>query len=201
MGAARYGVPINIIHNLSVRSLETFRPLSERWHQFLQLAPMRLPTRPANSTLHTTSTPTKRDAPDVLSVTSPRKRPSWRSLFDTVSQQAALTSPTTNITGPNLPVAPFSSPGTVTKIVTSNSVSQDDIKRAMRQLFRPRSVHFNSPEQEEGLHAVLRSETPLVVVLPTGGGKTLLAILPALLDLEGLTIVVVPFRALANDIV
>jgi superfamily II DNA or RNA helicase len=48
---------------------------------------------------------------------------------------------------------------------------------------------------------VLRLDTPLVVVLPTGGGKTLLAIIPALLKPEGLTIVVVPFRALADNIV
>ena len=48
---------------------------------------------------------------------------------------------------------------------------------------------------------MLRSETPLVVILSTGGGKTLLAMIPALLKPERLTIVVVPFRALADNMV
>jgi uncharacterized membrane protein YgcG len=36
-GVMRYGVSINIVKHLSVRSLETFRPLSEKWHRFLGL--------------------------------------------------------------------------------------------------------------------------------------------------------------------
>jgi Helicase conserved C-terminal domain/Orsellinic acid/F9775 biosynthesis cluster protein D/DEAD/DEAH box helicase len=191
MGAARYGVPINIIHNLSVRSLETFRPLSERWHQFLGLA----------STSTSAPSAGKRAAPEGLDVAVPRKRPSWRSLFDTASQLAASTGPTLSIPGPSLQVSLLSSPPSATDVVASEPVHQEHIEQAMHQLFGSGPVHFNSPEQEEGLHAVLRSETPLVVVLPTGGGKTLLAMLPALLDPEGLTIVVVPFRALADDMV
>ena len=51
------------------------------------------------------------------------------------------------------------------------------------------------------MHAVVEGQTPLVVVLPTGGGKSLLFIVPAYLDGVGVTIVVVPFRALINDLV
>ena len=40
-----------------------------------------------------------------------------------------------------------------------------------------------------------------VVVMPTGGGKSLLFTAPACLDSTGVTIVVVPFRALINDLV
>jgi superfamily II DNA helicase RecQ len=43
--------------------------------------------------------------------------------------------------------------------------------------------------------------TPLVVVLPIGRGKSLLFIAPACLDDPGVTIVVVPYRALVNNLV
>ncbi len=36
--ALRYAVPINIVDNLTMRSLDTFRPLSEGWHRFLRLS-------------------------------------------------------------------------------------------------------------------------------------------------------------------
>ena len=38
MGVSNYSVPADIVKLLSVRSIETFRPLSELWHQFLGLA-------------------------------------------------------------------------------------------------------------------------------------------------------------------
>jgi hypothetical protein len=42
----------------------------------------------------------------------------------------------------------------------------------------------------------LEKQTPLVIVLPTGGGKSLLFTLPACIEGPGVTVVVVPFRAL-----
>jgi len=35
IGANRYGVPSDVIKHLSIRSLKTFRPLSEAWHRWL----------------------------------------------------------------------------------------------------------------------------------------------------------------------
>ena len=43
------------------------------------------------------------------------------------------------------------------------------------------------------MHAIIAGLTPLVVVLPTGGGKSLLFMVPAHLDNTGVTIVVVPY--------
>jgi superfamily II DNA helicase RecQ len=51
------------------------------------------------------------------------------------------------------------------------------------------------------MHAVLRGQTPLVVVLPSGGGKSLLFTVPAVVEKEGVTVVVVPYRALIEDLV
>jgi hypothetical protein len=37
VGAKRYGVSMDIIKNLSSRSIDTFRPLCQQWHRFLAL--------------------------------------------------------------------------------------------------------------------------------------------------------------------
>jgi superfamily II DNA helicase RecQ len=73
----------------------------------------------------------------------------------------------------------------------------------MRKVLGCEEVAFRSEEQREALRVIVSSEqkTPLVVVLPTGGGKSLLFIAPACLDDPGVTIVVVPYRALVNNLV
>jgi superfamily II DNA helicase RecQ len=52
------------------------------------------------------------------------------------------------------------------------------------------------------MHAVLSSQTPLVVVLPTRGSKSLLFTVLAIIKKEGgVTVVVVPYQALIKDLV
>ena len=41
VGAKRYGVSLDVIKHLSSRSIDTFRPLSQKWHEFLGLASYR----------------------------------------------------------------------------------------------------------------------------------------------------------------
>jgi hypothetical protein len=41
VGAKRYGVLLDVIKHLSSRSINTFRPLSQKWHEFLGLASYR----------------------------------------------------------------------------------------------------------------------------------------------------------------
>jgi superfamily II DNA helicase RecQ len=56
-------------------------------------------------------------------------------------------------------------------------------------------------EQEQALYAVLDKQTPLVVVLLIGGGKSLLFAIPALIKGTGVTVVIVPYKALIVDLV
>jgi superfamily II DNA helicase RecQ len=74
------------------------------------------------------------------------------------------------------------------------------VHKALQQVLGKQDVGFRSAEQEQALYAVLDNQTPLVVVLPTGGGKSLLFMLPACIE-EGVTVVVVPYRALIEDLV
>ncbi|CAA9967212.1 RecQ family helicase [Pyrenophora teres f. maculata] len=170
VGVGHYGVRLDIVQHLSVRSMNTFRPLSMAWHRFLGLA-----GEPASQTAN-----------------NKRSRPlSW--------QDDALLRPVPPLpphgqaaSMPPQPTPPPSSDTTLTRL----RPTKEQVHSAMQQVLSKADVTFRSKEQERALHAVLEGQTPLVVVLPTGGGKTLLFTVPACLDLEGVTVVVVPFRAL-----
>jgi superfamily II DNA helicase RecQ len=83
-----------------------------------------------------------------------------------------------------------------------NTVGEEDLKNAMRKALCRSEVSFRSDEQEEALKTIVFDEqkTPLIVVLPTGGGKSLLFTAPACLNDPGVTIVVVPYRALLDNL-
>jgi superfamily II DNA helicase RecQ len=81
-------------------------------------------------------------------------------------------------------------------------VSEDELKRAMQKVLRYDNVIFRSEEQREALYMIVSGNqtTPLVVVLPTGEGKSLLFIAPAYLIDPGVTIVVVLYRVLLDNL-
>jgi superfamily II DNA helicase RecQ len=84
----------------------------------------------------------------------------------------------------------------------SQPVNAQDIQRGLEQLVGPQAV-WKIPEQGQAMEAImnLTKGQTLMVVLPTGAGKSFLFMLPALLDDAGTNIVVVPFSALMDDLV
>ena len=84
-----------------------------------------------------------------------------------------------------------------------DEVVEEQMDKAVRKVLQCDDFSFKSKEQEEALRTILRSEqkTPLIIVLPTSGGKGLLFLAPACIDDPGVTIVVVPYRALINNLV
>jgi superfamily II DNA helicase RecQ len=76
------------------------------------------------------------------------------------------------------------------------------LKRAMQKALRCDNVTFRSEEQREALYTIVSGNqtTPLVVVLPTGRRKSLLFIAPACLIDPGVTIVVVLYRVLLDNL-
>jgi superfamily II DNA helicase RecQ len=78
---------------------------------------------------------------------------------------------------------------------------RDRISKALQQVLGQQEVSFRSVEQEQAMHAVLDGQNPLVVVLPTRGSKSLLFTVPAVVERSGVTVVVVPYRALMDNLV
>jgi superfamily II DNA helicase RecQ len=72
----------------------------------------------------------------------------------------------------------------------------------MQKALRCDNVTFRLEEQREALYTIVSGNqtTLLVVVLPIGRGKSLLFIAPACLIDPGVTIVVVPYRVLLDNL-
>jgi superfamily II DNA helicase RecQ len=67
------------------------------------------------------------------------------------------------------------------------------LKRMMSKTAEFRGV------QQEAIDAIVAGESPVVAVMPTGGGKSLLFMLPAWAEQGGTTVVVIPLIALRGD--
>jgi superfamily II DNA helicase RecQ len=197
VGANRYGVSVDVIKHLSGRTVDTFRPLSEKWHEFLELS--------------------------SYGGKGQKRGREERSSSVVVEQQAmqeerrmALALRNNGVTGWERAMercqAPQAIGGTeeVSQAAPSSEVelrrgevSEERMEKAVRKVLQCEEFSFRSKEQGEALRAIMRggSKTALVVVLPTGGGKSLLFMAPACLDDPGVTIVVVQYRALINNLV
>jgi superfamily II DNA helicase RecQ len=79
--------------------------------------------------------------------------------------------------------------------------SDEEVAAALLKVLGTNKVEFRSGEQERAIEAVLNQETPVVLVLPTVGGKSLTFMGPACLPRAGVTIVVAPFQALEKNII
>lgn len=77
----------------------------------------------------------------------------------------------------------------------------DMILAGLRAVLRNGDAQFRSPQQEDAIRRAAARETPLVAVLPTGSGKSLVFIVPAILAGAGVTIVVAPFAELKRQLV
>lgn len=77
---------------------------------------------------------------------------------------------------------------------------QPEALLGLRRFFDHPEATFRSPQQGAAVSEVMRGHGDLLVVLPTGGGKSLVFMLPAFLEKGATTVVVVPLVALMSDI-
>src|ERR1700709_243041 len=69
---------------------------------------------------------------------------------------------------------------------------------ALQQFYRSTNARFKSATQCRALDAIVKREESCLVVLPTGGGKSLLFMLPAYMEPESVTVVIVPLKVLLH---
>lgn len=74
------------------------------------------------------------------------------------------------------------------------------ILRHLRRFYQDQTAMFKSIHQARALELILKRDQDLLVVLPTGGGKSLLFMLPAFIETKLMTVVVVPLVALTEDL-
>lgn len=69
----------------------------------------------------------------------------------------------------------------------------------MQKVLKKSDLSWKSAKQQEAMHAVLDLSKDVFVFMPTGSGKTMLAVIPPLLEPQQTTIIVVPLRSLMAD--
>jgi RecQ family ATP-dependent DNA helicase len=70
---------------------------------------------------------------------------------------------------------------------------------ALRELYDDPEARFKSVEQAEAVQLALQGEKDMLVILPTGGGKSLVFQLPASIEKGQMTVVIIPFVALIEE--
>lgn len=184
-----YALEASDLVGLSTQSLLEMEDVSRRWHLFIrQNAPI------PSTSLAVKQSPLERNIALI--------REQLTSLTDRVTQLAAPTTVSSLCD-------PLASNTTVLKKRKFDQTedhppcppSWEATMLHIRSLYGPQFA-FRSSAQEEAVRALLSPDCPpnLVVRLPTGGGKTILIEVSALVFPTHLTVVVVPYISLKNDL-
>jgi hypothetical protein len=195
IGTVAYAVRADLVQGLSTRSIDVFRTLSYTWHAFLGFAQAE---REPPALLKRKQKQSSSQAAQAQHDSTEENSPAPKIARVTREGQAALASPM------------YEGEGRDRSNVDREEEEKRGIEDAVRQVLsipRGSPVTYKSPEQKAALYAVVRGVSPLIVVLPTGGGKTLLPVAAAVLDdatqqesdRHSVTILLVPFRALIED--
>ena len=71
--------------------------------------------------------------------------------------------------------------------------------QAMRRLLGDENASWRSEQQKQAMNVALERKKDAVVILRTGGGKSMLAIVPSLLEKDSATVLVLPLNSLLMD--
>lgn len=69
----------------------------------------------------------------------------------------------------------------------------------LRRMYNRDDIDFRG-KQREGLEAIVAGEPYITVIMRTGGGKSLMFMLPAFASEDGVTVVIVPIVSLREDL-
>jgi superfamily II DNA/RNA helicase len=200
-GVVAYAVRADLVQGLSTRSIDVFRTLSHAWHAFLGFDPAERKLVPL---LKRKREQSNSQAAQAQHDSDKEKRPTLKRAQVLREGQAALVLSAYEDNGREEGERRGQSN------VDQEETEKRGIEDAVRQvlgILPGSAVTYRSPKQEEALYAVVQGVSPLIVVLPTGGGKTLLPVAAAVRDgatqresgRPSVTILIMPFRALVED--
>lgn len=95
--------------------------------------------------------------------------------------------------------APWEEAAKAHQVWRQHRLQQADMMQAAREMTGQVDLQLRGV-QGAALRAIQDGESPVVAVMPTGGGKSMLFMLPAWLEPGGTTIVVVPLLSLRQDL-
>jgi superfamily II DNA helicase RecQ len=185
IAADHYAIDSRFPGRMQPEKLMKFREISRLWHRFLEGDRRRKKEEKKLEKGKGTATASKGMVKTTTrSHGSSRKRA--RTMTVEVKADSAFESP----------------PPKRVKRESSSVTSMEEISSGLKQLLG-RTATWRIPEQGEAMAKVMmmQGNETLTVVLPTGAGKSVLFMLPALVEEWGTTVVIVPFAALIDDLV
>jgi late competence protein required for DNA uptake (superfamily II DNA/RNA helicase) len=96
--------------------------------------------------------------------------------------------------------SPWEDEAEESRVYRRHRLNTMDMTSALQQMTGQATIQFRGV-QAPALRAIQDGESPVVAVMPTGGGKSMLFMLPAFAEPSGTTIVVVPLLALRSDMI
>lgn len=91
------------------------------------------------------------------------------------------------------------SPESILPIVPTEVPLEERALEVLRRLLKKPDANWRCEEQREGVLAMLDLKQDVLAIMATGLGKTMLAVIPPLLEPEYTTVLILPFRALMMD--
>lgn len=98
----------------------------------------------------------------------------------------------------NTTITPFQDTAQGSQMERWTRTQAMDVDRSLQQMMGPSAVFRES--QRAIIQSIVQRQSPIVAIMPTGAGKSLLFMLPAWMSRGGTTIVVVPLVALRADL-
>ncbi|KAJ3551763.1 hypothetical protein NP233_g13016 [Leucocoprinus birnbaumii] len=129
--------------------------------------------------------------PDVSSVYlgNQEKGPGWEPVTRKLSSVTSMD---------KLPSSPI--PITSTPPLLSQETDRSkQALHALRQLLKNENAFWSSPSQRKAVLAVLEYKSDILAILPTGSGKTMLGLIPAMLDSSSRVAFICPLKSLLRD--
>ena len=176
-----YAVSSDSISRLSSKSLEVFAEVSHEWHQFLGF---QLPAYKKDQRQHKRQHSTLQLRVPERSI---KRQRSTLQVGDLVKCQVSA-----------ITVNDQDKRATIRVDAPPKRYFEQLASQTLESVFGWKQ--FKSIEQLEAIIAILQGEKLLTTILPTGGGKSLLFMLPAAIEKTGATMVIVPFLSLMTDL-
>ena len=180
IAAGHYALDVRFPNQLQPEKIAAYREISRLWHRFLE-------GWHKNYDIKTNSNSTRKRKTEITT--------------EEVTIKKTKETKEIKLMKPTKPTKQIKRVKREPSAISLPPITTRDIQLGLERLLGSQA-RWKLPEQGDAMEAImsLRDQQSLIVVLPTGSGKSILFLLPSLLE-NGTNIVVVPFAALMDDLV